>query len=44
MYYCSACKRPAVVTDAGVVRSCQCDSVVIADCSADLQGEGGMKT
>lgn len=45
MYYCKDCGRPAVVTEHGIVRSCQCqNSVIVVSMSSNLKGEGGVKS
>lgn len=43
MYYCKECGKPAVVTDKGVIRSCNCNGVVVTSMASSLQGNGGIK-
>lgn len=40
-YKCKQCDAPASVDDAGVHRTCECNTTVVADMSATARGHGG---
>jgi hypothetical protein len=41
-FRCAACDAPVEVTDAEIIRSCDCDAAITADMSAGLAGAGGV--
>ena len=42
-YYCKACEAPATVDDAGIHRTCSCNTTIIAGMTAHAVGTGGVR-
>lgn len=42
-YYCKACEAPATVDAAGIHRTCDCNTTIIAGMAAHAKGVGGVQ-